>query len=102
MRTLLWRDMLDIGTAVNILATFVALMVASQGLRIGSQGPSTSHDCPTTSSSPPLSTTPKTGPVGGHTGPRVVGGDGSRLAGRCPRSQTSRTRTSSATRFSGM
>ncbi len=31
LRRLLWRDMLGIGTAVNILATFVALMVASQG-----------------------------------------------------------------------
>jgi hypothetical protein len=31
MRTLLWRDMLGIGTAVNVLATFVALIAASQG-----------------------------------------------------------------------
>ena len=30
MRTVLWRDMLAVGTAVNILATFVALIVASQ------------------------------------------------------------------------
>jgi hypothetical protein len=32
MRTLLWRDMLGIGTVVNLLATFVALMAASQGV----------------------------------------------------------------------
>jgi hypothetical protein len=32
MRTLLWRDMLGIGTMVNLLATFVALMAASQGV----------------------------------------------------------------------
>ena len=31
MRTVFWRDMLGVGTAVNVLATFVALMVASQG-----------------------------------------------------------------------
>ena len=32
MCTLLWRDMFGVGTAVNILATFVALMAASQGV----------------------------------------------------------------------
>ncbi len=31
MRTVLLRDMLGVGTAVNALATFVALMAASQG-----------------------------------------------------------------------
>ena len=31
LRTLFWRDMLGVGTAVNLLATFVALMAASQG-----------------------------------------------------------------------
>lgn len=31
MHTLLWRDMLGVGTAANILATFIALMAASQG-----------------------------------------------------------------------
>ncbi len=31
MRIVLWRDMLAVGTAVNILATFVALIAASQG-----------------------------------------------------------------------
>jgi hypothetical protein len=31
MRTVFWRDMLGVGTAINVLATFVALMVASQG-----------------------------------------------------------------------
>lgn len=31
LRTVFWRDMLGVGTAVNVLATFVALMVASQG-----------------------------------------------------------------------
>lgn len=30
MRIVLWRDMLAVGTAVNILATFVALIAASQ------------------------------------------------------------------------
>lgn len=29
---LLWRDMLGVGTAVNLLATFAALMVAAAGL----------------------------------------------------------------------
>lgn len=32
MRTLFWRDMLGIGTAVNLLATFLALILASQGV----------------------------------------------------------------------
>lgn len=32
MRTLFWRDMLGIGTAVNVLATFAALILASQGV----------------------------------------------------------------------
>ena len=32
MRTLFWRDMLGIGTAVNVLATFLALILASQGV----------------------------------------------------------------------
>jgi len=31
MRTVFWRDMLGVGTAVNVLATFGALMAASQG-----------------------------------------------------------------------
>lgn len=31
MRTVLWRDMLGGGTVANVLATFVALMAASQG-----------------------------------------------------------------------
>lgn len=31
LRTLLWRDMFAVGTAVNIVATFVALIAASQG-----------------------------------------------------------------------
>lgn len=31
MRIVFWRDMLGVGTAVNVLATFIALMVASQG-----------------------------------------------------------------------
>jgi len=31
MHTLLWRDMLCVGTVVNMFATFVALMAASQG-----------------------------------------------------------------------
>lgn len=31
MHTLFWRDMLGIGTAVNLVATFVALTLASQG-----------------------------------------------------------------------
>lgn len=31
MRTVLWRDMLVVGTAANVLATFVALLAASQG-----------------------------------------------------------------------
>jgi len=31
LRTLLWRDLLGIGTAINLLATFTAFMAASQG-----------------------------------------------------------------------
>ena len=31
MHTVLWRDMLGVGTALNVLATFIALMAASQG-----------------------------------------------------------------------
>ena len=31
MRTVFWRDMLAVGTAANLLATFIALMAASQG-----------------------------------------------------------------------
>jgi hypothetical protein len=31
MHTLLWRDMLCVGTVVNGIATFMALMAASQG-----------------------------------------------------------------------
>jgi hypothetical protein len=31
MHTLLWQDMLCVGTVVNILVTFIALMAASQG-----------------------------------------------------------------------
>lgn len=34
LRTLLWRDMLAVGTAVNLLATLVALVVASQGVSV--------------------------------------------------------------------
>lgn len=34
LRTVFWRDMLGVGTAVNMLATFVALMVASQGASV--------------------------------------------------------------------
>ena len=30
MRTVFWRDMLGVGTAANLLATFIALMAASQ------------------------------------------------------------------------
>ena len=32
MHTVLWRDMLGVGTAANLLATFIALMAASQGV----------------------------------------------------------------------
>ena len=32
MPTLFWRDLLGIGTAINLLASFVALMGAAQGL----------------------------------------------------------------------
>ncbi len=32
MHTLLWIDMLCVGTAINILATFIALMAASHGV----------------------------------------------------------------------
>jgi len=31
MHGLLWRDMLCVGTVVNVLVTFMALMAASQG-----------------------------------------------------------------------
>ena len=31
LRTVFWRDMLAVGTAVNVLVTFVALIAASQG-----------------------------------------------------------------------
>ncbi|MDH4390707.1 MAG: hypothetical protein QE285_04700 [Aquabacterium sp.] len=31
MRTLFWRDMLGVGTAVNVVATFAGLIMASQG-----------------------------------------------------------------------
>ncbi|WP_088285060.1 hypothetical protein [Ideonella sp. A 288] len=31
MRTVFWRDMLGLGTAMNLLATFMALVAASQG-----------------------------------------------------------------------
>lgn len=31
LRTVFWRDMLGIGTAINLLATLFALMAASQG-----------------------------------------------------------------------
>ncbi|MBC7939362.1 MAG: hypothetical protein H7Z19_06280 [Chitinophagaceae bacterium] len=34
MRTLFWRDMLGVGTVINLLASFVALMAASQGVDI--------------------------------------------------------------------
>jgi hypothetical protein len=32
MHTLLWRDMLGVGTVVNMLFTFIALMAVSQGV----------------------------------------------------------------------
>ena len=32
LHTLLWIDMLCVGTVVNLLATFIALMAASQGV----------------------------------------------------------------------
>lgn len=35
LRTVFWRDMLGVGTAANVLATFVALLAASQGLPHG-------------------------------------------------------------------
>ena len=31
LRTVFWRDMLGIGTVINVTATFVALMAAAQG-----------------------------------------------------------------------
>lgn len=31
LRTVFWRDMLGVGTAINAMATLVALMAASQG-----------------------------------------------------------------------
>ena len=31
LNTVLWRDMLGLGTVVNVLATFIALAAASQG-----------------------------------------------------------------------
>ena len=31
LRTVFWRDMLAVGTAVNVLVTFLALIAASQG-----------------------------------------------------------------------
>ena len=31
MHTVLWRDMLGVGTGANVLATFFALLAASQG-----------------------------------------------------------------------
>jgi hypothetical protein len=31
MHTVLWRDMVGVGTTANVLATFVALLAASQG-----------------------------------------------------------------------
>jgi hypothetical protein len=34
MHTLLWRDMLGVGTVVNMLFTFMALMAVSQGAPI--------------------------------------------------------------------
>lgn len=35
VRLLVWRDMLVIGTAINLLATFGALMLAAQGAGTG-------------------------------------------------------------------
>lgn len=32
LRTLFWRDMLAVGTALNLLFSFAALMLAAQGL----------------------------------------------------------------------
>jgi hypothetical protein len=34
LRTLFWRDMLGIGTVVNLLASFVALLAAAQGVDV--------------------------------------------------------------------
>jgi hypothetical protein len=34
LRTLFWRDMLAIGTVINLLASFLALMAAAQGVDI--------------------------------------------------------------------
>lgn len=33
--TLWWRDMLLVGTAINLLASFLALMLAAQGAELG-------------------------------------------------------------------
>ena len=35
MRVLFWRDMLLVGSLLNLLVTFVALMLAAQGAGVG-------------------------------------------------------------------
>ena len=35
LRTLFWRDMVVVGSAVNLVATFLALMLAAQGIALG-------------------------------------------------------------------
>lgn len=35
LATLWWRDMLVVGTAINLLASFAALMLAAQGVELG-------------------------------------------------------------------
>ena len=35
LRTLFWRDMVVVGSAVNLVATFQALMLAAQGIALG-------------------------------------------------------------------
>ena len=35
LRTLFWRDMVVVGSAVNLVATFLALVLAAQGIALG-------------------------------------------------------------------
>ena len=35
LATLFWRDMVVVGSAVNLVATFLALMLAAQGIALG-------------------------------------------------------------------
>ncbi len=35
LRTLFWRDMVVVGSAINLLASFLALMLAAQGVALG-------------------------------------------------------------------